>query len=167
MPTTTTQRPETGAARRRSTPRAGNSRRADTNTTADDRRFLERHGEQLSPSTHRAKWIHSTGETADRRGQTLATRSPEVIRAWAEARGGRPATATRGEDGRPRTLRMQFDGGGDPEARRRGRRLEKIDWDEWLRVFEDRDLVFLYQEQRRDGRQSNFFRLDSPDREDG
>jgi hypothetical protein len=34
-------------------------------------------------------------------------------------------------------------------------------------VFESRKLVFLYQERRRDGSESNFFRLDNPTREDG
>jgi hypothetical protein len=129
----------------------------------EDRKFLDRHGTKLSESTKRAKWIGSTDERPDRKGQTLATRSPEVIRAWAEERGARPVTATRGEDGRPRTLRMRFqaDEGG------RNSRLEEISWDEWLGTFEQRDLVFVYQQQRRDGNQSNFFRLDNPRREDG
>ena len=150
----------------------------DTNANADDRRYLERHGNKLSPSTHRAKWIHSPDERPDRRGQTLATRSPEVIRTWAEERGGRAATATRGPDGQARTLRIRFRDGGSDRSAGNGRggndrdgnrrsRLEEIDWNEWLAVFEKRDLVFLYQEQRRDGSQSNFFRLDNPRREDG
>jgi hypothetical protein len=130
------------------------------NANAEERRFLEEHGDRLSSSTRRAKWIHSPDERPDRKGQTLATRSPEVIRAWAEERGGRPAAATRGrDDGRPHVLRLRFtDGGGN---------LEDIGWDEWLRTFEERDLVFIYQEQKRDGNQSTFFRLDNPRREDG
>jgi hypothetical protein len=132
--------------------------------TAEDRRFLERHGRKLSKSTLRAKWTHSPDDAPDRNGQTLATRSPEVIRAWAERRDAVPATATRGPNGEPRTLRMDF-GGRDGNGR--NARLEQIDWDEWLRVFEDRKLVFIYQERRRDGSDSNFFRLDNPTREDG
>jgi hypothetical protein len=143
--------------------RSGSRRRAgsgDTNANADDRRFLEQHGEQLSPSTKRARWIHSSDERPARKGQTLATRSTDVIRAWAEARDGRPA-ATRSKDGGDlRVLRMRF---GDAE----GGRLEEVSWEEWFRTFEDRNLVFIYQEERRDGRQSNFFRLDNPEREDG
>jgi len=147
-------------------PTATRARHRDTNANADDRRFLERHGSRLSDSTHRAKWIHSRDEKADRPGQTLATRSPEVVRAWAEARGGRPATATRGDDGRPRSLRIRFrDDNGDGGSR--SSRLEEISWDDWLGVVAERDLVFLYQEERRDGRQSTFFRLDNPNREDG
>ena len=132
----------------------------DTNANAEDRAFLEEN-DQLAPSTRRAKWIHAPDERPDRKGQTLATRSPEVIRRWAEERGARPA-AIRGPDGRPRTLRLLFPGGDSGRGR-----LEPIDWDEWLRTFQERNLVFLFQEERRDGRQSNFWRLDSPDREDG
>jgi hypothetical protein len=165
----------------------------DTNATAEERQFLERYGERLSPSTHRAKWIHTPDERPDRKGQTLATRSPEVIRAWAEERGGRPAAATRGkDDGRPHVLRIRFTDGdgagngrggngdgvrgggngsgrdGDGAGKGRGRsNLEEIAWQEWLDTFQERDLVFIYQEQRRDGRQSTFFRLDNPRREDG
>jgi hypothetical protein len=128
-----------------------------TNLNSEDRRYVESHAGQLSRSTLRAKWIHDPKERPDRRGQTLATRSAEVVRAWAEARSATPATATR-RDGRPATLRFDFPGYG-------GRRLEHIEWDEWLATFRDRDLVFLFQETTRDGRQSNFFRLDSPERE--
>jgi len=160
MPTDTKTRERTRSPRSRS---GSSGRRSDRNQNAEDRRFLERHGDQLSDSTHRARWIHSPNERPDRRGQTLATRSGDVIRAWADARGGRPATATRGDDDRPRTLRIAFR---DDDGSRR-RRLEEISWEEWLSVFEGRDLVFIYQEERRDGRQSNFFRLDNPTREDG
>jgi hypothetical protein len=131
---------------------------------AEDRKFLERNGSKLSKSTLRAKWTHAAGDEPDRDGQTLATRSPDVIRDWAERRDATPATATRGKDGEARTLRFDFQGGG---GNGRSSRLEQISWDEWLRVFEDRKLVFLYQERRRDGSDSNFFRLDNPTREDG
>lgn len=108
-----------------------------------------------------AKWIHSRDEHADRPGQTLATRDPDVIRGWAEARGGEPATVARRDGERPRTLPFDFPQGG--QGNRSGRRrLEPIGWEDWLTTFRERDLVFLYQEQLRDGRQSNFFRLDNP-----
>ncbi|HSK35790.1 MAG TPA: hypothetical protein VLA80_03550, partial [Actinomycetota bacterium] len=73
-----------------------------------------------------------------------------------------PAAATTGDDGKPRTLRFDFPGEGSDG---RGRRLEHVDWDSWLGVFADPDLAF--QERRRDGSPSNFFRLDAPSREDG
>jgi len=56
-------------------------------------------------------------------------------------------------------LRIDFPGYG-------GGNLRKISWDEWFGTFDQRRLNFIYQEQRTDGTPSNFFRLESPDRED-
>jgi hypothetical protein len=50
------------------------------------------------------------------------------------------------------------DGGYATSSRRRR--------DEWFNTFDVRKLNFLYQEERRDGNRSNFFRLESPYRED-
>jgi hypothetical protein len=128
--------------------------------TTEDRRFLDDHAAMLSPTTLRAKWIHDPNEHEDRAGQSLATRSSDVIRAWAEQRGGQPATVRSKKTDRPRTLRLDFPGYG-------GSRLERIDWDAWLGTFQRRKLVFVFQEHKRDGSDSNFFRLDSPEREEG
>jgi hemerythrin superfamily protein len=128
-------------------------------TAEDDERFLEEHSDDLSPSTRRAKWIHTPDDRAEHNGQTLATRNVEVIRAWAEARGAQPATTPGGDAERPRVLRFDFPGFG-------GQNLQPVSWDAWQRVFEERELVFLFQEKKKDGKQSNFFRLDSPERED-
>jgi len=131
-----------------------------TNVTPEEAQFISEH-DQLSDSTKRARWIHSPDEHADRPGQTLATRSPEVIRHWAEKRGGRPATVPGTEhDGRPGVLRIIFSDEGND-------RLQDISWDDWFRSFDERQLVFLFQETKSDGQQSNFFRLDNPEREDG
>jgi hypothetical protein len=135
----------------------------DTRASEQDRRWLEKHGKGLSDSTHRAQWINEPGGEGDHDGATLATRSREVVEDWARRRGGEPAAATRGDDGRPRVLRFDFEGGPD----KGGRELEHISWDEWWQTFEDRNLVFVYQEKKSDGNDSNFFILDSPDREDG
>lgn len=37
-----------------------------------------------------------------------------------------------------------------------------MSWGDWFRTFDDRNLVFLFQEEKRDGTQSNFFRFDNP-----
>ena len=130
-----------------------------TNVTPDEARFLEQHKNELSPSTLRAKWIHSPNEHEDHPGQTLATRSHEVIMRWAEERNAVPATVPGTEhEGRPGVLRLNFRGYG-------GRELKEVSWDDWFRTFDERQLVFLFQEHQRDGRQSNFFMLDSPIRE--
>lgn len=41
-----------------------------------------------------------------------------------------------------------------------------MSWEEWLATFDERELNLIYQEHTKDGSQSNFFRLESPHRED-
>ncbi len=162
---TAARRGTTARAKRTTTARAKRSTRT-TAARGGERRAASRAGGQrkrpsggmLSKSTQRAKWIAAAGDHEDRPGQTLATRDHDVIRRWAEERGGEPATVARREGERPRTLRFNFPGYG-------GANLEAISWDEWLRTFDERDLVFLFQEHMSNGRPSNFFRLDSPQRE--
>jgi hypothetical protein len=94
------------------------------------------------------------------RGQTLTTRDHRTIQAWAEKRGARPATVPGTEhDDHLGVLQFDFPGYG-------GERLAEVSWDEWFHTFDARDLEFVYQETTKDGRQSNFFRLTSPHRED-
>jgi hypothetical protein len=131
------------------------------NIDGDDRRFLEEHSEGLSDtSTKYAKWIHAADEHEDRPGQSLATRTHEVIKAWAEARKAKPATVPGTEKGgRPGVLRFDFPDYG-------GKDLQEIGWEDWFEPFDERNLVFLFQEHTSDGNQSNFFRLDNPERKD-
>ncbi|HEU4621352.1 MAG TPA: hemerythrin domain-containing protein [Burkholderiaceae bacterium] len=128
-------------------------------TTRLDEDYLDEHGDELSRSTQHAKWIHSTDEHEDHPGQTLATRNHHVIRAWAEERGGEPATTANADPEDPHVLRFDF-----PNY---DKGLQPIEWSAWLRTFDERELVFIYQEHMKAGNQSNFFRLDSPHREDG
>lgn len=104
--------------------------------------------------------ISSVDEHEERPGRSLVTTDHEVIKRWAEERGGRPATVPGTEhEGRAGVLRFDFPGygGGD---------LKEITWDEWFETFKARELNFVYQEHKKDGSQSNFFRLESPERED-
>ena len=80
-----------------------------------------------------------------------------VIRAWAEARGGRPATVSGTEDSGQGggVLRIEFDASEE--------RLEDADWDEFFKVFDDRGLAFVYQEKTSDGETSRFNKLVSRD----
>jgi hypothetical protein len=117
--------------------------------------------EQQSKSLKYAKQINSPDEHQDKPGQTLVTRNHDVIQRWAEERGAIPATVPGTEhDGRPGVLTFDFPGYG-------GQDLEPISWSEWFQPFDERNLNFIYQEQKADGNQSNFFHLESPDREDG
>ncbi len=130
-----------------------------SNLTPEDERFLAAHQNELSKTTLRSRWIHDPHEHEDHPGQSLATRSHDVIRHWAEERGGQPATVPGTEHGsRPGVLRFNFPGYG-------GEALEQISWEDWFRTFDQRELVFVFQEHKTDGRMSNFFQLDSPSRE--
>ncbi len=107
-----------------------------------------------------AQEIRSPDEHEEHPGKTLVTTNHEVIRRWAEERGARPATVPGTEHGgRPGVLRFDFPG-------YEGENLKEISWDEWFKTFDERKLNFIYQEHTADGRQSNFFRLESPERQD-
>ena len=119
-----------------------------------------RTGDQTSKSIKYSQEITSLDEDPERAGRSLATTSHEVIRQWAEERNGVPATVEGTEHGdHLGVLRLDF--GGDSQN------LRHVSWDEWFDTFDARKLNFLYQEERKDGNQSTFFRLESPDREDG
>jgi hypothetical protein len=118
-----------------------------------------RTGEQTSRSLKYSQEITSLDEDPERAGRSLATTSHEVIRNWAEERGGTPATVEGTEHGdHLGVLRFAF-GGNDAN-------LREVSWDEWFDTFDSRQLNFIYQEERKDGNQSTFFRLESPQRED-
>lgn len=105
--------------------------------------------------------IRSTDEHEERPGRSLLTRDHEVIKQWAESRKAKPATVPGSRhQGHVGVLRFDFPGygGGD---------LEHISWEEWFKAFDERDLNFIYQEHKADGKESNFFRLENPNREDG
>ena len=123
----------------------------------DDGRL--RTGDETSKSLKYSQEVTSLDDDPERAGRSLATSSHEVIRAWAEERDAVPATVEGTEHGdHLGVLRFDFGGGSD--------RLRHVSWDEWFATFDARKLNFLYQEERKDGKQSNFFRLESPDRED-
>ena len=118
-----------------------------------------RTGDQTSKSLKYSQEVTSLDDEPERQGRSLATTSHEVIRAWAEERGGEPATVEGTEHGDHLGV-LRFDFGGDSED------LRQVSWDEWFATFDARSLNFIYQEERKDGNQSNFFRLESPERED-
>src|SRR3954452_15275638 len=124
----------------------------------DDGRL--RTGDQTSKSLKYSQEVTSLDDDRERPGRSLATTSHEVIRAWAEERNGVPATVPGTEHGDHLGV-LSLDFGGDNAA------LRQVSWDEWFDTFDARSLNFIYQEERKDGNQSTFFRLESPDREDG
>ena len=71
-----------------------------------------------------------------------------VIREWAEARGGHPATVAATGDGEAGILRIDFD---PPDEG-----LKRITWNAFFEKFDKEKLVFLYQEKTKDGSISRF-----------
>lgn len=127
--------------------------------TQQEKDFMEKYKDKLSPTTLRAAWVNEPGDAKGHDGETFATRSHEVIKRWANERDATPATVPGTEHGdHLGVLRLQFPGYG-------GKDLQSVSWEEWFKTFDDRKLVFLYQEKLSNGHQSNFFHFDSPFRE--
>jgi hypothetical protein len=85
-----------------------------------------------------------------------STTDHDVIKQWTEARGGHPArvraTGDEGE-GDVGVIRIDFPGYSGEGT------LEEISWDEFFEKFEERQLAFLYQEDK----ESRFNKLVSRD----
>jgi hypothetical protein len=77
------------------------------------------------------------------------------IKKWAEERDGKPSIVKGTEDGKNGggVLRINFPGYRGEDS------LEEVSWDEWYKVFQDRNLEFLYQDTTADGKESRFFKL--------
>ena len=120
-----------------------------------------RTGDQTSKSLKYSQEITSTGDRPERAGRSLVTTDHEVIRQWAQSRKAVPATVPGTEHGdHLGVLRFDFPGySGDT--------LTEVSWEQWLDTFDKRRLNFIYQEELSSGKPSNFFQLESPDREDG
>ncbi|MFU8855019.1 hypothetical protein ACNAW0_29250, partial [Micromonospora sp. SL1-18] len=120
-----------------------------------------RTGRSSARSVRSSQQITSLQDRPERPGRSLVTANHEVIQRWARARGAKPATIAGTErEGRPGVLTFNIPG------YRESSRIREITWDDWFRTFDLRGLNLIYQEQMRDGRQSNFFRTENPDRED-
>jgi hypothetical protein len=83
------------------------------------------------------------------------TTDHETIRQWVEERNGKPASVagTSKGDEDPGLVRIDFAADGDDEG------LEEISWDEFFEKFEEKQLAFLYQEQKANGEPSTFNKL--------
>ncbi|MFU8875276.1 hypothetical protein [Micromonospora sp. SL4-19] len=120
-----------------------------------------RTGRTSARSVRSSQHITSLEDRPERPGRSLVTANHDVIQRWARARGAKPATIAGTERGsRPGVLTFNIPGW------RESSRIREITWEDWFRTFDSRRLNLIYQEQLRDGRQSNFFRTESPERED-
>jgi hypothetical protein len=88
---------------------------------------------------------------------SYTTTDHDVIRAWAEARGGRPAAVEETEGGNDAgLLRLEFP---DNPNNDREDRLDEVAWEAFFKTFDDRKLAFVYQEKTSDGSTSRFSRF--------
>lgn len=84
---------------------------------------------------------------------SATTTDHDTIKSWVEARRGHPSRVrTEGEGG---ILRIDF---GKPEEN-----LEKIGWEEFFQIFDERKLAFLYQDETAAGEKSRFNKFISRD----
>lgn len=88
--------------------------------------------------------------------QTQRTTDHSTIKEWAESRDGKPSVVSRDGD-KTELIRLDFPGYAEEN-------LEEIDWDQWFDLFESNDLAFIYQEETKEGEQSNFNKLVSRDK---
>ena len=86
-----------------------------------------------------------------------ATQNHDEIKRWAESRGGIP-TYVKGTGG---LIRIDFVKGKGSHGREEN--LEEVDWDEWFKIFDDRELVFLHDPDK----SSRFFKLVSKETAQG
>jgi hypothetical protein len=90
---------------------------------------------------------------SDTKSKSRTTTDHDEIRRWVEEHGGTPAIVRGTEEGDGGVLRIDFPGGSGGES------LEHVSWDEWFRIFDERGLALLYQEEKADGQDSTFFKL--------
>jgi hypothetical protein len=87
--------------------------------------------------------------------ETKRTTEHDTIREWVERRGGTPASVrdTESDDDDARMLHIDFPHDAGEES------LEHISWEEWFRQFDEKELCFLYQDERASGESSTFCKL--------
>ncbi len=91
-------------------------------------------------------------------GESNVTTDHREIRKWVEERKGYPATVNNTGDAKnPGMLRIDYDGYSGSQS------LERIDWDEFFKKFDEKNLAFLYQDKTSTGKQSRFSKFVSRD----
>jgi ferritin-like metal-binding protein YciE len=141
---------------------AGLNEEAAAGETPEDMEAEEREEDENEPRPRsKRQTLNGGAKTASRgggqnarRGSAQATQDIDEIRAWVEARGGKPAavkSTAKGDD--VGILRIDFPGYSGEGS------LEEISWEQWQEKFEENNLTFLYQDQTKDGKESRFFKL--------
>ena len=81
------------------------------------------------------------------------TTNHDTIRQWVEERNGKPASVPGTSKGEEVGL-VRIDFADDEDES-----LEQISWDEFFEKFEEKQLAFLYQDQKANGEPSTFNKL--------
>ena len=86
--------------------------------------------------------------------QAKTTTNHEQIKRWVEKRGGHPArvkgTEVKGSSG---VLLIDYPGYSGTQT------LEAVSWDEFFKSFEENELAFLYEDEKKAGSQGRFSKL--------
>jgi hypothetical protein len=91
--------------------------------------------------------------------QSKTTTSHNVIKRWAEARGGKPATVkATGDKREPGILRIDFPGYRGKDT------LEEVSWLEFFDKFDEQNLAMIFQEKTATGKVSRFCKFVNRDR---
>jgi hypothetical protein len=94
----------------------------------------------------------NASHTKTHSSEAQQTTDHEVIRKWAEERGGKPATVKATEEnGHAGILRIDFD---PPDEG-----LERISWDEFFEKFDEAGIAVLHQDRTKDGELSRFHKF--------
>ncbi len=156
----TAGRTRTKTSRSRSAKPAARSRKtaqrppisARRRATSGGRRAEKRQGRSGSATRQGSASSRSRRGGSSRGARVLTNR--DEIRRWAEERGATPA-CVRGTGGGRDVGMIRLDFPGFSGARS----LEPVDWDEWLKAFEDSNLALLVQDTTARGQRSNFNKL--------
>ena len=82
------------------------------------------------------------------------TTNHETIKSWAEARNGVPTFVKGTENGNEGVLRIHF-----PAASKNDEDFDRVMWEQFFDVFEEKNLSFLYQEEKENGEKSTFHKF--------
>jgi hypothetical protein len=80
----------------------------------------------------------------------------DTIRRWADERSGKPSMVKAAKEAEGGILRINFPGYSGKES------LEEISWDEFFKIFDEKNLMFVYQRKTK-GHKSNFNKIISRD----
>jgi competence ComEA-like helix-hairpin-helix protein len=127
--------------------------RATRRRTTDERRTTTT---RRATTSRRGVAGHSTTAKQPSSRSAESTTDHEFIQNWVEERGGWPACVkgTGRSSGDVGMIRIDFPGFTGSES------LERIEWDEWFRQFDENKLAFLHRDMKhRDGQLDRFNKL--------